>query len=53
LLIYLDTESELMRVYEMLKSDGEILNEVSLQPFAKMYAWVKDKFGVSWQILCK
>jgi len=53
LLIYLDTESELMRVYEMLKSDGEILNEVSPQPFAKMYAWVKDKFGVSWQILCR
>lgn len=53
LMIYLENETELKRVYEMLKSDGEILNEISPQPFAKMYAWVKDKFGVSWQILCK
>lgn len=51
LMIYLDTESELKRVYEMLSGDGEILMEISSQPFAKMYAWVKDIFGVSWQLM--
>jgi len=51
LMIYLNTEEEHKRVYEMLKTGGEILTEISPQPFAKMYAWVKDKFGVSWQLM--
>jgi len=51
LLIYLDAKSELARVFDMLKSDGEVLKNISPQPFAKMYAWVKDKYGVSWQLL--
>lgn len=51
LMIYLDTDTELTRVYEMLKNGGEVLMEISPQPFAKMYAWVKDKFGVSWQLM--
>lgn len=51
LMIYLDTDTELTRVYEMLKNGGDVLTEISPQPFAKKYAWVKDKFGVSWQLM--
>jgi predicted 3-demethylubiquinone-9 3-methyltransferase (glyoxalase superfamily) len=37
--------------YEKLSNRGKILMELSEYPFSKRYAWVKDTYGVSWQII--
>lgn len=37
--------------YKQLSKDGKILMELSEYPFSKRYAWVEDRYGVSWQII--
>lgn len=46
------TEDEVRDVYNKLKEDGEVLMELSPQFFSPLYGWVKDKFGIGWQIIC-
>ena len=45
-----DTESELDKLYAGLTDGGQILMPLDSYPFSKKYAWVNDKFGVSWQL---
>ena len=45
-----DDEDTLRTVYEKLSDGGVVLMEIGPQFFAKMYAWVQDKFGVTWQL---
>lgn len=40
-------------IFDKLKEDGEVLMELSPQFFSPMYGWVKDKFGIGWQIICR
>ena len=45
-----ESEDELRVAYEKLKDGGFVLMEIGPQFFAQMYAWVADKFGVTWQL---
>lgn len=45
-----DTEAEIDRYFEKLSSDGNVLMPLGQYPFSKKFAWVGDKFGVSWQL---
>ncbi len=45
-----ETEAEIDRVFEELSKDGEVLMPLAQYPFAKKFAWVNDRYGVSWQL---
>jgi predicted 3-demethylubiquinone-9 3-methyltransferase (glyoxalase superfamily) len=44
-------ESEVDRLYAALSEDGSVMMELGRYPFATKYAWVQDRFGVSWQLM--
>lgn len=46
-----ETEEEIDTLYEKLSDGGNVLMEFAKYPFAEKYAWVNDKFGVSWQMI--
>lgn len=50
--LYIDCESEteIDRLFNKLSASGSILMPLSAYPFSKKYAWVTDRFGVSWQL---
>lgn len=43
-------EAEIDRLFAALSEDGEVLMPLDAYPFATKYAWVADRFGVSWQL---
>lgn len=45
------TEAEVDALWEKLIDGGEALMELGSYPFSKRYGWLKDKYGVSWQII--
>ena len=45
-----DAEAELMKVYEQLSSGGAVLMPLDNYGFSRKFAWVSDRFGVSWQL---
>ncbi|KLU58743.1 hypothetical protein CEB3_c47600 [Peptococcaceae bacterium CEB3] len=54
LMVRLDTPEEVRRIYGELQADGgKVLMEIEPTFYAKMYAWVQDKFDVSWQLICE
>lgn len=50
LAINFESEEAIHAAYEKLKGGGFVLMELSPQFFAQTYAWVADKFGVTWQL---
>lgn len=44
------SEAEIDRLYEALSSDGKVLMPLDAYPFSKKFAWIADRFGVSWQL---
>jgi predicted 3-demethylubiquinone-9 3-methyltransferase (glyoxalase superfamily) len=46
-----ESESEVDRLFAALSEGGGVLMELDSYPFAKRYAWVNDRFGVSWQLV--
>jgi predicted 3-demethylubiquinone-9 3-methyltransferase (glyoxalase superfamily) len=42
--------AELDRVYEALASGGQVMMPLDAYPFSRRYAWLNDRFGVSWQL---
>jgi predicted 3-demethylubiquinone-9 3-methyltransferase (glyoxalase superfamily) len=44
------TEEEVGRLFEKLSQDGKVLMPLSAYPFSNKFAWVEDKYGVSWQL---
>ncbi len=48
--LQLDSEAEVLRVYDALKEGGQVLMPCEPQFFSPLYAWVNDKFGIGWQI---
>ena len=45
-----DTEEEIDQVFEKLSQNGSILMPLASCPFSEKYAWVKDKYDVTWQL---
>jgi predicted 3-demethylubiquinone-9 3-methyltransferase (glyoxalase superfamily) len=43
-------EEEINHLFAELSQGGSIMMPLNAYPFAKKFAWVSDKFGVSWQL---
>jgi predicted 3-demethylubiquinone-9 3-methyltransferase (glyoxalase superfamily) len=48
--VTLESEADLDRVYAALAEGGAVMMPLGPYPFAKKYAWLSDRFGVSWQL---
>ena len=44
------SEAELDEIFAKLSKDGKVFMPLQAYPFAKKFAWITDKFGVSWQL---
>ena len=45
-----ETEAEIDRLFESLSQAGQVLMPLDRYPFSEKFAWVADRFGVSWQL---
>jgi predicted 3-demethylubiquinone-9 3-methyltransferase (glyoxalase superfamily) len=45
-----ESEEELNRLFIALSSGGAVLMPLNNYGFSKKFAWLSDKFGVSWQL---
>jgi predicted 3-demethylubiquinone-9 3-methyltransferase (glyoxalase superfamily) len=45
-----DTRQQLERAYEALSAGGSIFMPPASYGFSTWFAWVQDRFGVSWQL---
>lgn len=50
LFVNCDSEEEIDRVYNKLADGGEPLMAIGSYGFSTKFGWVKDKFGVTWQL---
>lgn len=50
LFIDCDDEAQLRRLFDGLGEGGQALMPVDAYPFSRLYGWVQDRFGVSWQL---
>lgn len=48
--VYCGSDSEIERLYNSLSENGSVLMPLDKYPWSSKYAWVQDKFGVSWQL---
>lgn len=46
-----DDKDEVSRIFNELKNGGEVCVELSKTFFSEWYGMVKDKYGITWQIL--
>ena len=51
LFVSCDTTEEVDRLWSKLSDGGEALMALDKYPFSEKYGWIKDKFGVSWQLI--
>ncbi len=45
------TEKEIDLLWEKLSNGGSSLMDLDKYPFSEKYGWIKDQFGVSWQLI--
>lgn len=50
LFVACDSEEEIERVYDKLSVNGNVLMPLEGSSFSEKFAWVEDRFGVSWQL---
>jgi predicted 3-demethylubiquinone-9 3-methyltransferase (glyoxalase superfamily) len=50
--LYVDcnSEAEVDKLFSALSEGGQVLMPLGAYPFSKKYAWLSDRFGVSWQL---
>jgi predicted 3-demethylubiquinone-9 3-methyltransferase (glyoxalase superfamily) len=41
---------EIDRLFAALSDGGQVMMELAEYPFAEKFAWIADRFGVSWQL---
>ncbi len=46
-----DARKNLDALWEKLSDGGEALMPLQEYPFSKRYGWIKDKYGVTWQLI--
>lgn len=46
----LESEEEVQRIWDQLIAGGEALMDLDSYDWSPKYGWVKDKYGVSWQL---
>ncbi len=45
-----EAEAEIAQLFEELSQRGEVFMPLDSYPFSEKFAWVADKYGVSWQL---
>jgi predicted 3-demethylubiquinone-9 3-methyltransferase (glyoxalase superfamily) len=45
-----DDAAEVDRLFAELSKGGAVMMPLDAYPFAKRFAWIADRFGVSWQL---
>jgi predicted 3-demethylubiquinone-9 3-methyltransferase (glyoxalase superfamily) len=48
-----ETEEEINRLFVKLSEGGSVLMPLDRYPFSERFAWVADRYGVSWQLNLK
>jgi predicted 3-demethylubiquinone-9 3-methyltransferase (glyoxalase superfamily) len=48
---HVDTAEEADRLFAALADGGGVLMPLDAYPWSERYGWVKDRFGVSWQVI--
>lgn len=51
LMVVCNKSEKVDRLYEKLSLDGKELMPLGEYPFSKRYAWIQDKYGLSWQLI--
>lgn len=51
LFVNCNSEDEIDNLYNKLMDGGTVMMQLDKYPFAEKYAWVKDKFGMTWQLI--
>jgi predicted 3-demethylubiquinone-9 3-methyltransferase (glyoxalase superfamily) len=46
-----NTKEEVNLLWKKLSPGGTPLMELGKYPFSKWYGWIKDKYGISWQVM--
>jgi len=46
-----DTPADADRLFAALVEGGEVLMALGAYPWSERYGWLKDRFGVSWQVI--
>ncbi|MDF2552300.1 MAG: hypothetical protein K0R77_1575 [Chryseobacterium sp.] len=49
-MVMCETEDEVQKYWEQLEQGGIVLMPLDSYPWSKKYGWVRDKFGVTWQL---
>lgn len=49
-MVFCETENEVEKYWKNLSQNGIILMDLGEYPWSKKYGWVRDKFGVTWQL---
>jgi predicted 3-demethylubiquinone-9 3-methyltransferase (glyoxalase superfamily) len=45
-----ETEDEVQKAWDALTKGGEVRMELGEYPWSKKYGWVKDRYGLEWQL---
>ena len=45
-----ESEAEIDRLFDALSNAGQVLMPLDRYPFSEKFAWLADRFGVSWQL---
>ncbi|MDP3882361.1 MAG: VOC family protein [Nanoarchaeota archaeon] len=51
ILVFYDTKEEVDQMHSKLSKGGKDLMPLDSYPFSDRYAWVQDKYGLSWQLM--
>jgi predicted 3-demethylubiquinone-9 3-methyltransferase (glyoxalase superfamily) len=51
LMVYCDSADEVDRLWKSFSAGGEEMMPLGEYPFGKRYGWVRDRFGLSWQLM--
>ncbi len=49
-MVMCETEDEVQKYWDQLQDGGIVLMALDSYPWSKKYGWIRDKFGVTWQL---
>jgi predicted 3-demethylubiquinone-9 3-methyltransferase (glyoxalase superfamily) len=50
-MVHLDSVEAINKAWEQLSEGGTALMAIDKYPWAERYGWIKDKFGMTWQLM--